>query len=199
MAASSHRQTSLSTTKLAHLQITPSNGRENMNWNCGPGSACNSSFLSCSLYFPLAVPRFPFSGRGACSHLPDHLCHERRLLLQWVLKYNFSVAVAVGYIALFGIAVETGVVMVVYLHESLERRLQTGTLRRMRCGRGAIEGAVHVFVQNHDGMRCSRKPHPILWESGIGSDVMKQWRSDCRRHDYLHDSRPDLVPVFFVI
>jgi copper/silver efflux system protein len=35
------------------------------------------------------------------------------LLLQWLLKYNFSVAMAVGYIALFGIAVETGIVMVV--------------------------------------------------------------------------------------
>ena len=45
------------------------------------------------------------------------------LLLQWLLGYNFSVAVAVGYIALFGIAVETGVVMVVYLHEALEHKL----------------------------------------------------------------------------
>ena len=44
------------------------------------------------------------------------------LLLQWALGYNFSVAVWVGYIALFGIAVETGVVMVVYLHEAFERR-----------------------------------------------------------------------------
>src|SRR6266849_4903866 len=42
------------------------------------------------------------------------------LILQWLLGYNFSVAVWVGYIALFGIAVETGVVMVVYLHESLD-------------------------------------------------------------------------------
>ena len=49
------------------------------------------------------------------------------LLLQWLLGYNFSVAVWVGYIALFGIAVETGVVMVVYLHEALDRRLQPGT------------------------------------------------------------------------
>ena len=40
------------------------------------------------------------------------------LILQWWLGYNFSVAVWVGYIALFGIAVETGVVMVVYLHEA---------------------------------------------------------------------------------
>ena len=46
------------------------------------------------------------------------------LILQWLLGYNFSVAVWVGYIALFGIAVETGVVMVVYLHEALDRRLR---------------------------------------------------------------------------
>ena len=45
------------------------------------------------------------------------------LILQKLLGYNFSVAVWVGYIALFGIAVETGVVMVVYLHEALNRRL----------------------------------------------------------------------------
>src|SRR5579883_1472593 len=45
------------------------------------------------------------------------------LILQWLLGYNFSVAVWVGYIALFGIAVETGVVMVVYLHEALDHRL----------------------------------------------------------------------------
>src|ERR1700686_3041563 len=48
------------------------------------------------------------------------------LLLQWILHYNFSVAVAVGYIALFGIAVETGVVMVLDLHEALEHRRATG-------------------------------------------------------------------------
>ena len=42
------------------------------------------------------------------------------LLLQYLMGFNFSVAVWVGYIALFGIAVETGVVMVIYLHEALE-------------------------------------------------------------------------------
>src|SRR5438132_13954887 len=44
------------------------------------------------------------------------------LILQWLLGSNFSVAVWVGYLALFGIAVETGVVMVVYMHESLDQR-----------------------------------------------------------------------------
>ena len=48
------------------------------------------------------------------------------VILQWLLGYNFSVAVWVGYIALYGVAVQTGVVMVVYLHEALDRRLKHG-------------------------------------------------------------------------
>src|SRR5205085_10550481 len=44
------------------------------------------------------------------------------VLLEYLLGYNFSVAVWVGYIALFGTAIQTGVVMVVYLEEALERR-----------------------------------------------------------------------------
>jgi copper/silver efflux system protein len=48
------------------------------------------------------------------------------VILQWLLGYNFSVAVWVGYIALYGVAVQTGVVMVVYLHEALDKRLQQG-------------------------------------------------------------------------
>ncbi|MBN9615397.1 MAG: cation transporter [Acidobacteriales bacterium 59-55] len=97
------------------------------------------------------------------------------LLLQWLLKYNFSVAVAVGYIALFGIAVETGVVMVVYLHESLERRLQAGKpLTNVDIEEAAIEGAVHRLrpkLMTVCAVLASLVP--ILWESGIGSDVMK--------------------------
>src|SRR2546422_4458496 len=48
------------------------------------------------------------------------------LILQKVLGYNFSVAVWGGYIALFGIAVETGVVIGVYLYETVNRRLPNG-------------------------------------------------------------------------
>ena len=48
------------------------------------------------------------------------------VILQWLLGYNFSVAVWVGYIALYGVAVQTGVVMVVYLHEALDKRRQNG-------------------------------------------------------------------------
>ncbi len=50
------------------------------------------------------------------------------LILQYLMGFNFSVAVAVGYIDLFGIAVETGVVMVIYLQEALELRLARGAI-----------------------------------------------------------------------
>jgi copper/silver efflux system protein len=97
------------------------------------------------------------------------------LLLQWLLHYNFSVAVAVGYIALFGIAVETGVVMVVYLHEAVEHKLQTDKqLTNEDIEEAAIEGAVHRLrpkLMTVSAVLASLAP--ILWESGIGSDVMK--------------------------
>jgi copper/silver efflux system protein len=97
------------------------------------------------------------------------------LILQWLLGYNFSVAVWVGYIALFGIAVETGVVMVVYLHEALDKRLiSTTPLTHEEIRDAAIEGAVQRLrpkLMTVCAVLASLVP--ILWESGIGSDVMK--------------------------
>jgi Cu(I)/Ag(I) efflux system membrane protein CusA/SilA len=97
------------------------------------------------------------------------------LLLQWLLGYNFSVAVWVGYIALFGIAVETGVVMVVYLHEALDRRIQSGVhLSNEEIEKATIEGAVQRLrpkLMTVTAVLASLVP--ILWENGIGSDVMK--------------------------
>jgi copper/silver efflux system protein len=97
------------------------------------------------------------------------------LLLQWLLHYNFSVAVAVGYIALFGIAVETGVVMVVYLHEALQKRIETGRARtNADIEDAAIEGAVlRLRPKLMTVVAVLASLAPILWETGIGSDVMK--------------------------
>jgi len=97
------------------------------------------------------------------------------LILQWWLGYNFSVAVWVGYIALFGIAVETGVVMVVYLHESLDKRLASGVpLKHEDIEAATIEGAVQRLrpkLMTVTAVLASLVP--ILWEAGIGSDVTK--------------------------
>jgi len=97
------------------------------------------------------------------------------LILQRILGYNFSVAVWVGYIALFGIAVETGVVMVVYLHEALDRRLATGVpLKHEDIETAVIEGAVQrLRPKLMTVCVVLASLIPILWETGVGSDVMK--------------------------
>ncbi|MGH9466854.1 MAG: efflux RND transporter permease subunit [Terriglobales bacterium] len=93
------------------------------------------------------------------------------LLLQWWLGYPFSVAVWVGYIDLFGISVETAVVMLVYLRQAHEERKRTGG--------GSLEetvmaGAVlrlRPVLMTVGAVLASLMP--ILAETGIGSDVMK--------------------------
>ncbi len=97
------------------------------------------------------------------------------LILQWLFGYEFSVAVWVGYIALFGIAIETGVVMVVYLHEALNKRLEAGTpLAHEDIEAATIEGAV-LRLRPKLMTVCAVLASlvPILWETGVGSDVMK--------------------------
>jgi len=124
------------------------------------------------------------------------------LILQWLLGYNFSVAVWVGYIALFGIAVETGVVMVVYLHESLERRIASGRpLSDADIREAIIEGAVHRLRPKLMTV-CAVLASliPILWASGIGSDVMKPIAAPMvggMITSTIHVLI--LVPVFFVL
>ena len=97
------------------------------------------------------------------------------LLLQWLLGFNFSVAVWVGYIALFGIAVETGVVMVVYLDEAFQHRLaQDPPMLESDLEKAVIDGAVQRLrpkLMTVTAVILSLAP--ILWETGIGSDVMK--------------------------
>jgi Cu(I)/Ag(I) efflux system membrane protein CusA/SilA len=97
------------------------------------------------------------------------------LILQDILGYNFSVAVWVGYIALFGIAVETGVVMVVYLHESLDQRLKSAVpLQKEDIVAATIEGAVQrLRPKLMTVCVVLASLVPILWETGVGSDVMK--------------------------
>jgi len=97
------------------------------------------------------------------------------LILQRILGYNFSVAVWVGYIALFGIAVETGVVMVVYLHEALDRRIASGVpLRHEDIEAATIEGAVQrLRPKLMTVCVVLASLIPILLEAGVGSDVMK--------------------------
>lgn len=125
--------------------------------------------------FVLLYMVFHSALEAAVSIFPTFYALTGGLLLQWLLGYNFSVAVWVGYIALFGIAVETGVVVVVYLHEALNRRIDSGVpITHEEIEAAAIEGAVQRLrpkLMTVTAVLASLVP--ILWESGIGSDVMK--------------------------
>ncbi len=107
-------------------RITPFSGRENTSSNCGQSNGFKLILpIVFFVIFLLLYLVFHSVAEALVLIFPTIYAMTGGLLLQWLLHYNFSVAVAVGYIALFGIAVETGVVMVVYLHEALEHRLQS--------------------------------------------------------------------------
>ncbi|HEY5884533.1 MAG TPA: CusA/CzcA family heavy metal efflux RND transporter [Pyrinomonadaceae bacterium] len=95
--------------------------------------------------------------------------------LLWLLGYNFSVAVWVGFIALFGTAVQTGVVMVIYLNEAVERKKQeAGTLTRETLKEAVMEGA--LLRLRPKVMTVSTVVAgllPIMWSTSAGSEVMK--------------------------
>lgn len=98
------------------------------------------------------------------------------VFLQYLLGYHFSAAVAVGYIALFGTAIQTGVVMVVYLEEAVERK-------RQALGGKMTRGDLLTAIK--EGARLRLRPKvmtvativasllPIMWSSRTGAEVMK--------------------------
>ena len=101
------------------------------------------------------------------------------VFLQYLLGFNFSVAVWVGYIALFGTAIQTGVVMVVYLEEMLKKKQD----ERAAAGKPFTREDLIQAVK--DGARLRLRPKvmtvativasllPIMWSHRQGAEVMK--------------------------
>jgi Cu(I)/Ag(I) efflux system membrane protein CusA/SilA len=102
------------------------------------------------------------------------------LWLMWWLNFNLSVAVAVGFIALAGVAAETGVVMLIYLdhalkklqaqraaegapftHEDLYDAIMTGAVERVRPKMMTVAAIMAGLV-------------PIMWNHGTGAEVMQR-------------------------
>ena len=92
--------------------------------------------------------------------------------LLWLLGYNFSVAVWVGFIALFGTAVQTGVVMVIYLEEAVERKRRElgGTLTRAALRDAVIEGAL-----------LRLRPKVMTVSTVVAGLLPIMWSTQCRR------------------
>ncbi len=96
------------------------------------------------------------------------------MVLLFFMGYNFSVAVWVGFIALFGIAVETGVVMVVFLKEALEKKgaenikekkditevIMAGAALRLRPKLLTVSTTFFALL-------------PMLWATGTGAEIMR--------------------------
>jgi Cu(I)/Ag(I) efflux system membrane protein CusA/SilA len=94
----------------------------------------------------------------------------------WLLGYNWSVAVAVGFIALAGVAAETGVVMLIYLDQAWQARQRTGRMPSIHDLYDAVvEGAVdRVRPRMMTTVAIMAGLLPILWGNGTGASVMKR-------------------------
>jgi Cu(I)/Ag(I) efflux system membrane protein CusA/SilA len=96
-------------------------------------------------------------------------------MFQWLFGFNFSVAVWVGYIACFGMATETGIVMLVYLREAISDRggLEAiGSTAELK--EAILEGAIHrlrpkLLTEGTTIISIA----PMLWASGVGSEVIR--------------------------
>ena len=96
--------------------------------------------------------------------------------LMWAFDYNLSVAVAVGFIALAGLAAETGVVMLVYLDETYERWAREGRLKSLADLRSIIiEGAVdRVRPKLMTVATTTIGLLPIMFGTETGTRIMKR-------------------------
>jgi Cu(I)/Ag(I) efflux system membrane protein CusA/SilA len=100
--------------------------------------------------------------------------------LLWLLGYNLSVAVGVGFIALAGVAAETGVVMLIYLDHAWE------AIERKRGAEGEKPSVADLYAAVMEGAVERVRPKmmtvvaimmgllPIMWGSGTGSEVMRR-------------------------
>ncbi len=95
--------------------------------------------------------------------------------LMHILGFNFSMASIVGIIALCGVAVEIGVIMLVYLNQALKRYLEVGELTSSSLQSAVIEGAVlRVRPVLMTTIATIAGLLPIMWGDGSGSEVMQR-------------------------
>ena len=118
----------------------------------------------------------------------------------WLFDYHFSVAVQVGFIACFGMATETGIIMLVYLREAIEKRgglEKIGSLRELRDA--VIEGAVHRLRPKllTEGVAIIALA-PMLWATGVGHEVISAMAAPVLGGLLIADEVVDIfIPVRF--
>jgi len=142
------------------------------------------------IIFALLVMTFKSVAEAAHVILAVPFALTGGVMLQALLGYNFSVAVWVGYIALFGTAIQTGVIMVIYLEEAVEKKRADKSRVGLRPAQGQSEtGPTLTRVELLDaikaGARLRLRPKvmtvataiasllPIFWMDRTGVEIMR--------------------------
>ena len=122
------------------------------------------------------------------------------IMFQAAFGFNFSVIVSIGYVAAFGMATQTGVIMLVYLREALDRHgglEEITSLQELRTL--VIQGAVHRLRPKllTEGVAIVGLV-PMLWATGTGSEIMRPMAAPVLGGLLISDEVIDLmIPVLF--
>ncbi len=122
------------------------------------------------------------------------------VVFQWLLGFDFSVAVWVGYIACFGLAAETGIIMLVYLREAIDRRgglAGIGSVAELQ--EAVVEGAVHRLRPKllTEGTLILGLV-PMLFSEGVGAEIMRPMAAPVLGGILVADEVIDVfLPVIF--
>ena len=122
------------------------------------------------------------------------------VFLLWLTGTSYSVAVGVGFIACFGMATETGIIMLVYLREAIERKgglEKIASLEELK--QTIIEGAVHRLRPKllTEGVAIISLA-PMLWASGAGHEVLAAMAAPVLGGLLVSDEVVDIfIPVRF--
>jgi Cu(I)/Ag(I) efflux system membrane protein CusA/SilA len=96
------------------------------------------------------------------------------LLMQWLFGYRFSVTVWVGYIACFGMATSTGIIMLVYLREAVAKAGGLDKISKDQLRTAVMNGAVHrLRPKLLTEATAVFSLAPLLWTSGTGAEILK--------------------------
>jgi Cu(I)/Ag(I) efflux system membrane protein CusA/SilA len=121
------------------------------------------------------------------------------VFFQWVFGFKFSVTVWVGYIACFGMATSTGIVMLVYLREAVASAGGLSVLTPESLRRAVLDGAAHrlrpkLLTEGTVLLGLA----PMLWASGVGAEVIRPMAAPVLGGVIVADEVIDLLlPVVF--
>jgi Cu(I)/Ag(I) efflux system membrane protein CusA/SilA len=121
------------------------------------------------------------------------------VLLQWLLGETLSITVLVGYIACFGMATATGVIMLVYLREAVEKAGGLENLSEEELRQAVLDGAVQrlrpkLLTEATTIIGLA----PMLWASGVGAEVIRPMAVPVLGGILVADEVIDLfLPVMF--